>query len=118
MFPQAATLASACFLYLARDAPTSAAVVDAFGFFAVTARGGYVAAAVFTTGILPFTVLGMLPAANRRLRELAALEEKGKGGEVDGGELEALVQRFKWLNYVRGGLIGVGGGLGLLSAVS
>lgn len=57
----------------------------------------------------------MLPAANQRLRELAALEEKGRGEEVDEQELKTMVERFGWLNAVRGGLMALGGVVGVMT---
>jgi len=57
----------------------------------------------------------MLPAANQRLRELAALEERGRGEEVDREELKVMVQRFGWLNAIRGGLMALGGLVGVVT---
>jgi len=57
----------------------------------------------------------MLPAANQRLRELAALEEKGRGEEVDREELKTMVEMFGWLNAVRGGLMALGGMVGVMT---
>ncbi|KAJ9630488.1 hypothetical protein H2203_001009 [Taxawa tesnikishii (nom. ined.)] len=106
VFPEAATIATAAFAYLYRYSPNASihtlrSVANLLG-LDVSQRTGYLVATLLSASIMPFTSLGMLPAANQRLRELADLEAKGRGGEIDREELKMLVTRFGTLNYVRG----------------
>lgn len=78
---------------------------------------GYLLAAALCISIAPVTLLVMLPAANQRLREMAALEEKGRGAEVDPMELKTMVERFGWLNGVRGVLCALGGVVGVMTVL-
>ncbi|KAK4959533.1 hypothetical protein LTR66_010507 [Elasticomyces elasticus] len=83
-------------------------------------RNGYVAAAVGVASIMPFTTLVMLPAANGRLIEMEE-NRKRRGGEVSGGEEreeKELLRRFWWMNTVRGLLMGVGGVVGIWTAMT
>ena len=73
-------------------------------------------AGVLSMAIGPITGI-MLPVCNNPLREMAELERQGRGKEVDAGELKEMVQRFEVLNYVRGGVIFLGGVLGLAVVV-
>ena len=60
----------------------------------------------------------MLPICNNPLREMAELERQGREKEIDEEELEKMVKRFEWLNYLRGVPILVGGMLGLAVVAS
>lgn len=82
----------------------------------INRKTGLVMAGVLSMAIGPITGV-MLPACNNGLREMGALEAKGKGDEVDEGRLKELVQRFEWLNYARGGVMLAGGILGLSCVV-
>lgn len=82
----------------------------------INRKTGLVLAGVLSVAIGPITGV-MLPVCNNGLREMGALEAKGKGEEVDKGRLKELVQRFEWLNYVRGGVMLAGGMLGLACVV-
>ncbi|KAK4994990.1 hypothetical protein LTR66_005094 [Elasticomyces elasticus] len=78
-------------------------------------RNGYVAAAVGVGSIMPSTTLVMLPAANGRLIELEE-NRKRRGGEER--EEKELLRGFWWMNTVRGLLMGVGGVVGMWTAMT
>ncbi|KAI4851981.1 hypothetical protein E4T44_01789 [Aureobasidium sp. EXF-8845] len=105
-FPQAAVFAAANFAFLAYHC------VDEV----IRVAGWEIGPAVLSIAIGPITGL-MLPVCNNPLREMAELERQGRGKEVDEGELKKMVKRFEWLNYVRGGVILLGGVLGLAVVV-
>lgn len=73
-------------------------------------------AGALSMAIGPITGI-MLPVCNNALREMGALEAKGRGEEVDEGRLKELVKRFELLNYVRGAVMLAGGILGLAVVV-
>lgn len=75
-------------------------------------RNGFVLAAALSVAIGPITGV-MLPICNNPLREMAELERQGREKEINEEELEKMVKRFEWLNYLRGVPILVGGMLGL-----
>ena len=105
VFPQLATLATAGFAYLAYLAPYSS-----------NTQLRYVAAAVVTIGIAPFTMLVMLPT-NMTLRSIEPTDEgvKKAGGD---DRVRALIQKFKSLNAARGLIMAAGAGLGLWAALT
>ncbi|KIW20370.1 hypothetical protein PV08_00945 [Exophiala spinifera] len=74
-------------------------------------RAGYAVAAAATISILPFTAAVMFPCIHRliAIADDAKVREKTQPGEVAG-----LLTQWKWMNYVRAGLSGVGGVVGLL----
>lgn len=119
LIPQSATVASSLYLYLWYSSPSgvsnaSVTLLARLLGVQISQRTGYLIAAVLSASIMPMTGI-MLPAANQRLRELAALEERGRGEEVDREELKVMVQRFGWLNAIRGGLMALGGLVGVVT---
>lgn len=105
IFPQAASVSALGFAWLAYVVPQQ--------------RLGYGLAATAVAGIMPFTMLVMLPAANGRLIEL---DEKAKRdareGEDRSREVDDLLARFGKLNGVRGMIMALGGLTGLWVALS
>ncbi|KAJ9637569.1 hypothetical protein H2204_004718 [Knufia peltigerae] len=77
----------------------------------VEKRTGYAVAAAATVSILPFTAAVMFKCIHRliAIADDAKVREKTQPGEVDG-----LLNQWKWMNFVRAGLSGVGGVVGLL----
>jgi hypothetical protein len=112
-FPQAAAFAAANFGTLAYHYSND--VVNVLG-WEMGRKTGYIVAAALSIAIGPITWV-MLPVCNNPLREMAELERVGRGSEVDEGELKKMVKRFELLNYVRGGVILMGGVLGLAVVV-
>eukprot|EP01111_Echinosteliopsis_oligospora_P004490 TRINITY_DN1732_c0_g1_i2.p1 TRINITY_DN1732_c0_g1~~TRINITY_DN1732_c0_g1_i2.p1 ORF type:complete len:174 (-),score=42.53 TRINITY_DN1732_c0_g1_i2:22-543(-) len=104
--PQVAMVSAGAFVYLAYIS-------------AEFHRLSFLAAAISTFGIGPFTRV-MLPT-NQKLKDINAEEKKGKDGvEKAGGskEVERLMRKFGAMNYVRAGLTGAGGLIGLATALS
>jgi len=107
-FPQAVSLASACYGALAYTAPTS------------LLRNRYVIAASCGLTIIPWTFL-VMKGPNM---ELMSIKEKqdasGKEGvKQKGGDerVDELLATFKWENMVRGVMVAMGGVVGLLTAL-
>ncbi|KEQ72931.1 hypothetical protein M436DRAFT_47218 [Aureobasidium namibiae CBS 147.97] len=108
-FPQAAVFAATNFGYLAYHC--DGGIVRIVG-LELQKRTGLVMAGMLSMAIGPITGV-MLPVCNNALREMGALEAKGRGEEVDELRLKELVKRFEVLNYVRGAVMLAGGVLGL-----
>ena len=79
-------------------------------------KTGLMMAGALSMAIGPITGV-MLPVCNNALREMGALEAKGRGEEIDEGELKKLVKRFEVLNFARGVVMLAGGILGLAVVV-
>ncbi|TKX26423.1 hypothetical protein C1H76_1385 [Elsinoe australis] len=117
IFPQAATVAGACFGYLAYNNSGRSGLVkplQALVGVSLSKGAGYTLAAALSTAIMPLTFV-MLPLANNSLREMAELKEKGKASEIDRDELKLYLSRFGALNYLRGYAILAGGVMGLMT---
>ncbi|KAH0244162.1 hypothetical protein KCV00_g6026, partial [Aureobasidium melanogenum] len=70
----------------------------------MSSRTGFIAAGVLNMAIGPITQI-MLPICNNTLREMGEKERQGRGNEIREDELKDMVQKFEWLNYVRGAVI-------------
>ncbi|KAL8663593.1 MAG: hypothetical protein Q9202_003781 [Teloschistes flavicans] len=70
----------------------------------------WVTAAVATISQLPWTLLVMM-GTNQRL--IAIAQSHVEQEKVGKDEVEGLLKRWGWMNYVRGGLALVGGGVGV-----
>ncbi|KAL6243143.1 hypothetical protein RBB50_009694 [Rhinocladiella similis] len=92
-------------------AVTSALSTATAAYLDAEKRTGYAVAAVATISILPFTAAFMFKCIHRliAIADDAKIREKTQPGEVDG-----LLTRWKWMNFVRAGMSGIGGVVGLL----
>lgn len=82
-----------------------------------TKVNGYLAAAALTMGIAPYTMFVMLPTN----MQLIKMNEKGseKAAKEDGdAKVDALLNKFGWLNISRASLTGAGGLVGLWTALA
>ena len=91
----------------------------------ISARTGFVLAALGCISIIPFTAMYMIPVTNNRILELDDRAKASKDGEhaVDGkgkgskeGNQEEVAELFKMFirqNLVRGGMMWLGGAIGL-----
>ncbi|KAL8903569.1 MAG: hypothetical protein Q9207_003844 [Kuettlingeria erythrocarpa] len=106
IFPQLATAASTAFGILAYNAPAESSL-----------RFQYILAAAGSIGIAPFTFFVMKPT-NMTLKEIG--EEGKEGIKKSGGEqrVKELLQSFKLMNAVRGGILAFGAAVGLKAALS
>lgn len=103
VFPQLATASTILFAYLAIVLPEK--------------RLGYIAAALSSIAIAPFTTQIMMPLANGRLIELnEVVKGDPTGGKESKHELEVLLVRFRKLNLFRSGSVLVSGLIGLYLA--
>jgi uncharacterized membrane protein len=75
----------------------------------------YGAAAVLTPMIVPYTLLFMSPT-NAKLNSIASVAAQDSS-KVDATEVQALLQTWKKLNYVRAILAMVASGIGLFGTL-
>ncbi|EDU45233.1 repeatfamily protein [Pyrenophora tritici-repentis] len=71
----------------------------------------YLASTVVVPLIIPYTILYMEPKVNRKLLSLGAMVEKGAKASdfnVSEAEIRGLLVRWKGMNFVRAGLVGLG----------
>lgn len=127
IFPPLSAISAAAFSYLAYTASlasTQAPLVRLASnsvpkvLNAMTKRDCYIAAAVACFSIMPFTVAYMVPKANGRLLELMDKKEEGKGVQASEEEITELLERFDWMNNLRGIAMGLGGVVGLVAALA
>ena len=81
----------------------------------------YVAAAVSVMAIVPFTLLYMEPAVNRKLLGLGSQANKGvKAEQLGVGEADVKKMLVQWrgLNFVRAALAGLGALLAVVATVA
>ncbi|KAH0361067.1 hypothetical protein KCU65_g8973, partial [Aureobasidium melanogenum] len=114
IIPESAAVAAANFGFLAYHAPST--VVNVLG-MEIGSRTGFIAAGLLSMAIGPITQI-MLPICNNPLREMGEKERQGRGNEIREDELKDMVQKFEYLNYVRGAVILAGGVLGLAVATA
>ncbi|RMZ73869.1 Noranthrone monooxygenase [Pyrenophora seminiperda CCB06] len=71
----------------------------------------YLAATICVPTIIPYTILYMEPKVNRKLLMLGGMVEKGAKASdlgVSKAEVQGLLIRWKGMNFVRAGLVGLG----------
>lgn len=71
----------------------------------------YLAAAILIPCIIPYTLLYMEPTVNEKLISLGAKVEKGSNANdlgVSHDEVRAMLMRWKTMNFVRAGIVGIG----------
>lgn len=114
--PPFAVTCAACFGFLAyssRRLPSS-------GSIPISPFALYTAAAVAIPAIVPYTLLVMEPAVNRKLMRMAKTVEAGsKGTELDcsGAEVADLLRKWKGMNLVRAAAVATGAVLGVVASL-
>jgi len=80
----------------------------------------YVAATLATPAVVPYTLLIMEPAANRKLMAMANAVEAGTTKNhlaINEARVVAWLRKWKSMNYVRAGLVGTGALLGAVASI-
>lgn len=119
IFPQFAIASASAFVYLAvKSVPSSSSWTSFLNLTLNSTKvNGYLAAAALTMGIAPYTMFVMLPTN----MQLIKMNEKGseKAAKEDGdAKVDALLNKFGWLNISRASLTGAGGLVGLWTALA
>jgi Domain of unknown function (DUF1772) len=98
--PPLAVFSSLCSAYLAFALPEQ--------------RSLYVVASMGTLAMIPWTLVAMMETNNRLC---AIADSKIEQEKVKSEEVEALLRKWTWMNYVRSGLMMVGGLTGLFALI-
>jgi len=75
----------------------------------------YGAAAILTPMMIPYTLMFISPI-NAKLNGLASIAAQDSG-RVDGTEVQALLQTWKRLNYVRSAIVMFASGVGIFGTL-
>ncbi|KAK5119503.1 hypothetical protein LTR85_007603 [Meristemomyces frigidus] len=114
--PPFAVTCAACFGFLAY----SARALPRSRTLPVSPFALYTAAALAIPAIVPYTLIVMEPAANRKLMHMAKTAEAGPSGTDLGAsdaDVQELLRKWKGMNLVRAAFVGTGAVLGAVASL-